>query len=87
MPIAQAILKSDQTPVCRLCERQTDTGGLNGRPEKREDVRFCCLLIQVCKQAGSLVALDNAFECVHRQMQNCFFGGITISATASFWMA
>lgn len=63
MPIAQAILKSDQTPVCRLCERQTDTGGLNGRPEKREDVRFCCLLFQICKQAGSLVALDNAFEC------------------------
>ena len=24
--------------ACRLCERQTESGGLNGRPEKREDV-------------------------------------------------
>ena len=30
---------------CRLCERQTPSGGLNGRPEKLEDVRNLSLVL------------------------------------------
>lgn len=35
-----AAVKLNLAAVCRLCERQTKSGGLNGRPEKLQDVCY-----------------------------------------------
>lgn len=44
-------------PACRLCERQTRSGGLNGRPEKLQDVstsahRLLCFPQKSCHTAA-----------------------------------
>ena len=43
-----------------LCERQLPNGGLNGRPEKLEDVRFASLSLSLC---FSVVVNESAQVC------------------------
>ena len=43
---------------CRLCERQTDSGGLNGRPEKLQDVCYSWWCLSALSILGRLSWID-----------------------------
>ena len=45
-------------PTCRLCERQTKSGGLNGRPEKLQDVCYSWWCLSALSILGRLHWID-----------------------------
>ena len=73
-----AITKYHQAPLSslqwniftrRLCERQTESGGLNGRPEKLQDVCYSWWCLSALSILGRLSWIDQ--EALARFILNC----------------
>ena len=50
--------EASQEGVRRLCERQTESGGLNGRPEKLQDVCYSWWCLSALSILGRLSWID-----------------------------
>ena len=53
-------LRVTASSACRLCERQTRSGGLNGRPEKVQDVCYSWWCLSALSILGRLHWIDGA---------------------------